>query len=79
MNQEPSWDETYDVVVAGSGAAALSAALTSAVGGASVLVVEKSERFGGTSAMSGAGVWVPPIISRKSLVWQTVLMRRLHT
>ena len=59
MNQEPSWDETYDVVVAGSGAAALSAALTSAVGGASVLVVEKSERFGGTSAMSGAGVWVP--------------------
>ena len=59
MNQEPSWDETYDVVVAGSGAAALSAALTSAVGGASVLIVEKSERFGGTSAMSGAGVWVP--------------------
>ncbi|HEX4259895.1 MAG TPA: FAD-dependent oxidoreductase [Acetobacteraceae bacterium] len=49
----------FDVVVAGSGAAALSAALTAAVGGLSVLIVEKSDRIGGTSAMSGGGTWIP--------------------
>lgn len=51
--------ETYDIVVIGSGAAGLSAALAAAVNGARVLVIEKSEKLGGTSAMSGAGVWIP--------------------
>lgn len=48
-----------DVVVLGSGSAALSAALRALEGGLSVIVVEKSDRFGGTSAMSGAGTWIP--------------------
>jgi 3-oxosteroid 1-dehydrogenase len=34
-------------------------ALVAAVGGLRVLVVEKSEKLGGTSAMSGGAVWVP--------------------
>ena len=53
--------ETYecDVAVIGSGAAGLSAALTARVHGAEVVVVEKSELLGGTTAMSGGNVWVP--------------------
>ena len=37
----------------------MSAALAAAVGGASVLILEKSEKVGGTSAMSGGGTWIP--------------------
>ncbi len=43
----------------GSGAAGLSAALAAAVAGAEVLVLEGSDRWGGTTAISGAQLWVP--------------------
>ena len=48
-----------DVAVVGSGAAGLSAALSAAVRGAEVMILEKSELLGGTSAMSGGGTWIP--------------------
>jgi succinate dehydrogenase/fumarate reductase flavoprotein subunit len=48
-----------DVVVVGSGGAGLTAAVTSAKLGLDVLVVEKTEYFGGTTALSGGGVWIP--------------------
>lgn len=49
----------YDLVVLGSGAAGLTAALTAAEHGAKVLVVEKGEKLGGTSAWSGGQIWIP--------------------
>jgi len=48
-----------DVLVAGSGAAGLTAAVAAAAAGARVLVVEASEQIGGTTALSGGRIWVP--------------------
>lgn len=52
-------DVEYDLVVVGSGAAGMTAALTAAHHGLSVVVVEKSECYGGSTARSGGGVWIP--------------------
>jgi 3-oxosteroid 1-dehydrogenase len=49
----------FDVVVAGSGAAGMTAALTAADLGLSVVVVEKAGSFGGSTARSGGGIWAP--------------------
>jgi len=54
-----SASENYDVVVIGSGAAGAMAALRAAHLGLSVLIVEKTHKYGGTSAASGGVVWIP--------------------
>jgi len=50
---------TSRVIVAGSGGSGLVAALTAAAGGADVLVLERSQLLGGTTALGGGRVWVP--------------------
>jgi FAD binding domain len=49
----------YDVVVIGAGAAGMSAALFSSIGGARTLLVEKTDFVGGTSALSAGSIWIP--------------------
>jgi 3-oxosteroid 1-dehydrogenase len=51
--------QEFDVVVVGSGAAGMVAALTAAHQGLSAVVVEKAAHFGGSTARSGGGVWIP--------------------
>ncbi|WP_082109941.1 FAD-binding protein [Demequina phytophila] len=53
------WDEEVDLLVVGTGAAALSAAIAAADEGLEVLVVEGSDKWGGSTGMSGGGCWLP--------------------
>jgi 3-oxosteroid 1-dehydrogenase len=50
---------SFDVVVVGSGAGGLTAALLARLDGATVLVVDKAPYVGGTTAVSGGMIWVP--------------------
>jgi 3-oxosteroid 1-dehydrogenase len=54
-----TWDATVDLVIVGSGGGGMVGALTAAEAGADVLVLEKQERLGGSTAMSGGIVWLP--------------------
>lgn len=53
------WDFETDVVVVGSGAGGMSAGVFAALAGMESIVLEKTEQWGGTTAMSGGVVWVP--------------------
>lgn len=52
-------DSHYDVVVMGSGASGLTAAVRAAQAGLRVAVVEKADKLGGTSAVGGGVIWAP--------------------
>jgi 3-oxosteroid 1-dehydrogenase len=55
----PEWDHTVDLLIIGSGAGAMTAAITAYDRGGDALLIEKSDRYGGSSAMSGGGLWAP--------------------
>ncbi|VTU31132.1 3-oxosteroid 1-dehydrogenase [Variovorax sp. SRS16] len=56
MNKQES---EYDVLVVGTGASGMSAAVTAAYEGLKVLVVDKAPVYGGTTARSGGWLWIP--------------------
>ena len=59
-SRQPPLPTEVDVLVAGSGASGLTAALTAASAGLSVSVIESADKWGGTSALGGGRVWIPP-------------------
>ncbi|MDG5483869.1 FAD-binding protein [Mycolicibacterium gadium] len=60
-----SFDHTVDVLVIGSGGGGMTAALAADARGLDTLVVEKSPQFGGSTALSGGGIWVPGAPSQR--------------
>src|SRR5699024_8593837 len=59
MTHMDLWDKEVDLLVLGSGAAGITAALTGAEEGLEVLLLEKSDYIGGTTAYSAGTVWAP--------------------
>lgn len=60
MSQQPPRPALEcDVLVVGSGAGGLSTAITAKKHGLDVVVIEKEEYFGGTTAFSGGVLWIP--------------------
>ena len=67
---EPStqqFDYSYDVVVVGTGGAGFATAMGAADEGLSVLLLESTDKWGGSTAMSGGGMWLPnnPLMQRE--------------
>ncbi len=55
-----TWDREVDVLVVGTGNGALTSALCNwEMGSKDLLIVEKTDKVGGTSASSGGGIWIP--------------------
>lgn len=75
-------EQEYDVVVVGSGGAGMVAALTAAQQGLSTIVIEKAAHYGGSTARSGGGVWIPnnEVLQRAGVKDDAESARRyLHT
>jgi succinate dehydrogenase/fumarate reductase flavoprotein subunit len=53
------WDGEYDVIVVGSGGGALTGAFVAASEGMRTVVLESTDKFGGTTCYSGGAVWLP--------------------
>ncbi|MFF0816692.1 FAD-binding protein [Rhodococcus sp. NPDC003318] len=69
MSTNETWDHEVDFVVVGSGCGGLTAALAARKGGLETLIVEKASVYGGTTALSGGGIWIPnnPTLRREGL------------
>ena len=66
---ETSFDEVADFVIVGSGGGSMAAALYLNSIGKKPLILEKTDKFGGSTAMSGGVLWVPNnhILKRKGI------------
>ena len=58
-NSTTSWDHTVDLLIVGSGAGAMTTALCAHDRGGKALLIEKTDLYGGSSAMSGGSLWIP--------------------
>jgi 3-oxosteroid 1-dehydrogenase len=58
-NPGPTWHYEFDYLVAGTGVAGLSAAIMAKRHGLNTLMVESTDKWGGTTGVSGGGLWAP--------------------
>lgn len=56
---DTAWDETVDFLIAGSGGGSMAAGLYLKSIGKEPLILEKTDKFGGSTAMSGGVLWIP--------------------
>ena len=54
-----NYDESFDFVIVGSGAASVPAALVAQSLGKTAVILEKQDKFGGSTAYSGGVLWIP--------------------
>ena len=54
-----TFDHSFDVVVVGSGGAAMATALGAVDENLDVVMLESTDKWGGSTAMSGGGLWLP--------------------
>lgn len=62
--------ESCDLLVIGSGAAGMAAAISASHHGLNPVIVEKADVFGGSTAVSGGAIWVPcnPLMQAAGMV-----------
>ena len=56
---KPYWNQEVDLLVVGSGGGGMTAALVAKSKGLDVVVIEKTAFYGGSTARSGGGLWIP--------------------
>ncbi|OUS92315.1 FAD-binding protein [Rhodococcus sp. NCIMB 12038] len=73
-----NFDTTVDFLVVGSGGGGMAAAITAAHRGIDTLVIDKGATFGGSTAISGGGIWIPnaPTLRAKGVVDSRESIRR---
>src|SRR5690606_6389464 len=62
-------ENAYDLVIVGSGAASICAALVAKASGRRPLILEKTDKVGGSTALSGGVLWLPnnPLMKREGV------------
>ncbi|QCQ92801.1 FAD-binding protein [Rhodococcus sp. SGAir0479] len=67
MAENNNFDTVVDFLIVGSGGGGMVAGITAADRGMSALIVDKGKTFGGSTAISGGGIWIPnaPVLQRK--------------
>ncbi|PTR24899.1 3-oxosteroid 1-dehydrogenase [Rhodococcus sp. OK519] len=67
MTENHNFDTVVDFLIVGSGGGGMAAGITAADRGLSALIIDKGKTYGGSTAISGGGIWIPnaPALVRK--------------